>query len=154
MSPEVGCSCDLRNLEALHLVLGKALLHANADEVLAVFGKSIKYFHQGQNLLIRFFTLHGVVFNSVYKAATALNIRDPSNVLLIDHLKASGSRESEHNSEIKEVDFLELFEGSFRRETICVALLHQSGVASFNLVLAELCEFLLYQTLPRGEVFK
>lgn len=86
VAPEVSRRAHFLYLIALHLVLGEALLHAPADEGLAVLGQSVENLHQGEGLLVGLVGGAGDILDGTDQAASGLHVRDLLQVLLVDHL--------------------------------------------------------------------
>ena len=89
MRSEVGCCTNFLNVEPLHFVLREPLLHAPAYESLAVLGKSVENFDEGQRLLVWFVGRAGEILDGVDQAAGGLDVRNLLQILLIYHLQVT-----------------------------------------------------------------
>lgn len=85
--PKIRGCAHLLYLETLHFIFRKTLLHAPADESLAVFGQSVENFDQGQGLLVRLVSYGCEVLDGVYQAAGGLDIWDLLQVLFVYHFE-------------------------------------------------------------------
>ena len=72
------------------------------------------------------------------EAAARLDVRQFSQEFFIQNVHTTKWSESEHYSEVEKVLFLEFLDASFRGEVVGVALLHDSGAFTLDLLGREL----------------
>lgn len=143
-----GDGCDL---VLLHLVLGEALLHADAEEVPVVVAEPVEHLEQRQDLLILILQIGLVIYGCVHQTTRGLDVWNFRQKFLVYHFETSEGRQSQGNSQIKYVLLFELFEADLGREIICETLLHDAGTRPAVDLLGK---FILDQQLPVFVVFK
>ena len=148
MTEEVGRAAHIM-VEALHFVLGEALLHTEANERLAVLGQPVENLYQGQGLLVWLIGAAREVLHCVDEAARGLDVRNLLQVLLIYHLEVARRGQNQQYTEVEQVLLLELLHACLRREIVGVALVHQTCRGStVYWIGAQVAELLLDETLP------
>lgn len=146
--PQVSRRAHFLQVLTLHLVLGKALLHAPANESLAVLGESVENLHEGQGLLIWFICAASEILNGVDEAARSLHVRYLLQVLFVDHLEVTSGSQDQQDSKVKQVLLLEFLHASLRREIVGIALMHETRRRSaIDWIGTQVAELLLYQAL-------
>lgn len=103
MRSEVGCSAHFLNVEALHFILRKPLLHAPAYESLTILRKSVEDFDKGQRLLVGLVCGAGEILDRVDQAAGGLDVRNLLQVLLIDHLEVARCGQDQQDAQIEQI---------------------------------------------------
>ena len=89
MLSEISCCAYLLDVEPLHFILRKPLLHAITYKRLTVVRQPIKNFNEGQGLLIGLISLTGEVLYGVNETARCLDIGDLLQVLFVYHFKVT-----------------------------------------------------------------
>lgn len=75
---QVRCWTYFSYLVFFHLILRKSLLHTAAQEILAVFRKTVEDFDHSKNLFILLFAHSRIILNGVNHTAAGLNVWYPS----------------------------------------------------------------------------